>query len=169
MASRNQVNEALKLQKSGRKRLGEMLAELGIVSYDDVGVALHLQRRERRRLAEILIDLGFCSEESIFSCYALQLGMPLISLSQLSNRSKLARLLPSRLAYKYSIVPVDRSGKVLVVAASEPLSDRAKGEIEKETGCRLMVVCSSHRDIEAALEQCYQKMEYSDFPVLDKR
>lgn len=153
--TKSQLDSAMKLQESERKRLGEMLIGLGAISTGDLKLALGLQRHERRRLAEIFVDLGYADEESIFSCYALQLGMPYVSLSQFSSKPEITELLSSELAYKHIIVPVDTVGRVLVVAASEPLSDRAKSEVEKETGCRVMVVCTSHKDIEAALEQCY--------------
>jgi CheY-like chemotaxis protein len=169
MVSRSHVNQALKLQVSGRKRLGEMLVELGVVSGNDLDLALDVQKRERRKLADILVDLGYCDEETIVSCYALDLGIPCISPSQFCSKPELAELLPSELAYKYTIVPVDKAGRVLVVAVSEPLSDGAKSEIEEKTGYKVMTVCSSHRDIESALEQCYQMPEHTDFPVLDRR
>jgi len=81
--------------------------------------------------------------------------MPYIPLSQFSGKPEIADLLPSRLAYKHTTVPVEVVGRVLVLAASEPLSDKAKSEIEKETEYRIMSICSSHADIEAALEQYY--------------
>lgn len=153
--NKSQLDKAMKLQESERKKLGEMLVELGVISAGDLKLALGLQRHERRRLAEIFVDLGYADEESIFSCYALQLGMPYVSLAQFPSNPELNKLLLPELAYKHTIVPVDMVGRVLVVAASEPLSDRAKTEVEKETGCRVMVVCASHKDIEVALEQCY--------------
>jgi len=169
MVSRVQLTEALKLQESGRRKLGEILVELEIISSDDIKLALDLQRGERKRLTEVLVELGYCDEESIASSYALDLGMPYMSPSQFFSRPGLAELLPSKLAYRHAIVPIDVVGRVLVVATSEPLSDRAKSEIEKETGYKLMTVCSSHRDIEVALERYYQRPKYVDFPMLDRK
>ena len=153
--SGSQMSMAMKLQESERKQLGEALIELGAISPDDLEMARELQRHERRRLAEILVDLGYADEESIFSCYALQMGTPYISLAQFSIKQGLIELLPAKLAYKHTIIPVDAVGRVLVVASSEPLNDRSKSEIEKETGYNVMGVCTSHRDIEAALGQYY--------------
>jgi CheY-like chemotaxis protein len=153
--SEDQMDMAMKLQESERKQLGEALIELGAISPNDLEMARNLQKHERRRLAEILIDLGYADEEKILSCYALQLGMPYIPLSQFSGKPELAELLPSRLAYKHTTVPVEVVGRVLVLAASEPLSDKAKDEIERETEHKIMSICSSHADIESALEQYY--------------
>ena len=153
--TKGQLDMAVKLQRSERKQLGDALIQLGAISPDDLETARELQRRERRRLAEMLVDLGYADEESIFSCYALQLGVPYLSLSQLSSKSDIIELLSSELAYRHKIVPIDVVGRVLVIATSEPLSERNRSEIENAAGYKGMSVCTSHLDIEVALEQCY--------------
>jgi hypothetical protein len=115
------------------------------------------------------VDLGYADEESIFSCYALQLGMPYISLSQFSSKSELAEVLPAKLAYKYSIIPVDLVGQILVLATSEPLTSRAKTEVEREIGFKIMTACTSHRDIEVALKQCYPDYQLDQISTDDRK
>ena len=146
----------------GRKMLGEILVEYDIISESQLEKALELQRNENyggKKLGEILVDLGYTDEESIVSCYALQLGMPYISLSQFSSNPQAVRLLPSELALKYSVIPIDTVGRVLVVATSEPLSGKAERELESKTQYKIMTACALPRDIEAALEQCYSDDE----------
>jgi len=142
-----------------RRMIGQILIDYGMISETELETALEVQRRERhrerRKLGEILVDLGYTDEESLFFCYALQLGIPYVSLSQFSSRPELAELLPRELAYKHTIAPVDKIGQVLVVATSEPLSDTAKSEIQEGAGCKVMTVCALLRDIEAVLEKCY--------------
>jgi CheY-like chemotaxis protein len=143
-----------------RRMIGQILIDYGMISEDQLETALEVQRSEkngeRRKLGEILVDLEYTDEESLFFCYALQLGMPYVSLSQFSSSNpELAELLPRELAYKHTIVPVDKIGQVVVMATSEPLSDRTKSEIEAETGYKVMTVCALLRDIEAVLERYY--------------
>jgi CheY-like chemotaxis protein len=146
-----------------KKKIGQILIDYGMISQTQLDTALELQKSEkedeRRKLGEILIDLGYADEESIFLCYSLQLGMPYVSISQLSINREVTELLSSELAYKHTIVPTDEVGRVLVVATSEPLTDRAISEIQEETGHKLMTVCSPLGDIEAALEEYYPKQE----------
>jgi YesN/AraC family two-component response regulator len=153
--SRSQLDMALELRKSKRKKLGEVLAEFGVISPDDLEMAHEQQRYEERKLVEVLLDMHYADEESILSCYATQLGIPIISLSQFPREQRLAELLPSKLAYKHYAIPIDIVGRILVVAASEPLSDEARSEIEEETGRRVMVSCASHHDVKEALRQYY--------------
>ena len=141
--------------RTERRRIGEILVDNGIISVNQLEAALEQQKPGGRLLGEILVDLGHTDEASIYSCYALQLGIPYVSLSQLSIEPKLAELLPLEFAYKHTIVPVNAVGEVLTVATSEPLNDEARSEIEEATGYKVAVVCSLLRDIEAALKQCY--------------
>ncbi len=153
--SREQLEAGMKLQKSKREKLGKILIKLGFISPDDLQMAYERQKRMERSLVEILIDMGYASEEKILSCYALNLGMPPISIPQFSSIHEVIDLLPSDLAHKHSIVPVDMVGRVLVVAASEPLSDGSIGEVEEATGYRVMVAYSPRSEIRMALEQHY--------------
>ncbi len=155
VVSRSQLKIAAKIQKSERKQLEEVLVQLGVASPNDIQIAHDVQRNKRRNLTEILADQGYADEESIYSCYALQLGIPYMQLSRVTGMQNLAEILPLELAYKYTIFPVEREDGILVVAATEPLSHKAKSEIEAETGYRLMSVCSSHREIEACLRSYY--------------
>ena len=151
--------EAWSRIRTERRRIGGILVNYGIISESQLETALEQQKPGGRMLGEILVDLGYTDEANIYSCYALQLGMPYVSLSQLPIEPKLAELLPMELAYKYTIVLINVVGEVLTVATSEPLSDEARSEIEAETGCKVTTVCSSLRDIEASLKQCYPDRE----------
>ena len=157
---RDVVREGIELHEASRspktkRRIGEILVDHGIISESQLEAALELQKHDGRRLGEILVDLGHSSEESICFCYAVQLGLPYISFSQISIKPEVAELLSSELAHKYTIAPVDLVGRVLTVATPEPLSDRAKNEIEGATGCKVTAVCALLKDIEAALEEWY--------------
>ena len=156
MISQSELDTAMTVRESGQEQLGEILIRLGSVSLEELEMAYELQRHSRRRLTEILVDLGYADEETISSCYALQLGMPFVSISEFSIKPEVIGMLPSELAYRYSVVPIDSVGRVLVIAASEPLNDRAKNEIEQETGYKVMAMCTSYRDIETTLKRRYK-------------
>ena len=100
--------------------------------------------------------MEYADEETILVSYALHLGMPYIPLDQLPKRKQLARILPSKLAYKHTIIPIDTAIKTLVVASPEPLSEDERLDIEKETGRRIMVTLAKRRDLEDGLGEYYE-------------
>jgi len=147
--------EATRLPETKKMRIGEILMDNGIISESQLDAALELQKHDGRRLGEIIVDLGYANEESICSCYALQLGLPYMPVSQFAIEPKIAELLSQELVNRLAIVPVNVIGQVLTIATSEPLSDRAKSEIERETGYKVTAVCALLKDIKIALEKYY--------------
>ena len=67
-------------------------------------------------------------------------------------------MLSARLAHKHAIVPVDSATQTIVVAASEPLSESAKLDVEEETGKRVMTILAKRRDVEEVLDKYYAGM-----------
>lgn len=159
--SSSQLDEAMKLRREERKELTQVLMERGFISSNDLEMAREQQEHEGRGLVNILVDLGYADEESVFSCYAFRLGIPYIPLSQFPSRPELAELLPMELAHKYTIVPIDKAGNILVVAASEPLNDKARDEIEEKTGYKVTVVSDKYQDVKLAMEKCYPDLLWS--------
>lgn len=154
----SELNMAMELGESENKQLEDVLLERGIVFEADLQMALEKQKHEKKSLTRTLIDMEYADEDSILACYALQLGMPYIPLSQFPKRKNLAKILSSRLAYKYSIMPIDLVAQTLVIVASEPLDEEDKSEIEEETGKRVMVALAKQREIEEILREYYNDL-----------
>lgn len=155
LISRSQLNTAMKIRESKREKLEEVLIRLGSISQADLEMVDEWQKFTERSLLKIIVDMGYTDEQSILSCYALQLGIPIVSLAQFSAKQELVKLLPPRIVYKYSIVPIDMAGKVLILAASEPLTNEEKSEIEENVEYKVMIVCATFSDIETAVKQQY--------------
>lgn len=118
------------------------------------GIANPQERRKyggSRSLTEIIVEKGYADEDTVLEGYALELGIPYIPLMQFPINEQLAELLPLELAYKHTMVPVDAVDKTIVLAASEPLSEKARFGVEEKTGKRVMIVLSRQRDIEELL------------------
>jgi CheY-like chemotaxis protein len=141
------------------KRIGELLVDNGVISLAQLDAALDLQKNEalneRRKLGEILISMGYTNEDEIFYHYAMQLGIPFVSVTQFSINPGLIDILPPKLARRYGVVPLDIIGKILTLATSEPLIEKAKTEIEKAIGYKVMLVLASPSDIQVILDQNY--------------
>ena len=151
--SEDQLHMVMEVQRAKREKLGKILVDIGLVSLDDLQTAYERRNHMRKSLLEILADMEYINQEYVLEYYALQLGMPAVSLSQFSIGQELTELIPSELSYKYSAIPVDIVGQVLVVVAPEPLTERAISEIKAATGYRIMVAYAPRSEIETALEQ----------------
>ena len=57
---------------SPKKRLGEILLDLGIITEEQLAHALLIQSEEKRLLGQVLIKLGYVAPETIISALDMQ-------------------------------------------------------------------------------------------------
>ena len=60
------------LVPSPKKRLGEILLELEVLTEEQLAHALQVQSNEKRLLGQVLIKLGYCTPETIISALDMQ-------------------------------------------------------------------------------------------------
>ena len=64
-----------------RKRIGQLLTELGVVDEHQLQSALGHQKQWGGKLGAILVQKGFCKEPEIVVALSKHLGMPSVVLS----------------------------------------------------------------------------------------
>ncbi len=60
------------LDTSPKKRLGEILLELSVITEEQLAHALEIQASEKRLLGQVLIKLGYVTPETIISALDMQ-------------------------------------------------------------------------------------------------
>jgi len=131
------------------------LLHSGILSVEQLDSVIQANEESEKSIGEILVEQGYADEDTILTCYATQLGIPYIPLTQFPKEKRLARMLSSELAREHTIVLVDQVAQTLVMAASEPLNENTKRDIEEVTGKRVVVTLAKRQDIEARLKEYY--------------
>ena len=137
-------------------RLGELLVAQKSVSPGQVQAALASQRVNGGRLGLNLVELGFATRDEIGALLSRQYGIPSIALSRFDIDAHVIGLVPADLARAHQIVPIDRSGPVLVVAAADPTSSRALEEVARATGCTVKPVVATEVEMRGALARYYE-------------
>jgi type IV pilus assembly protein PilB len=105
-----------------RKRLGEILAEWGVISEAGIKDALDYCQIEHVRFGEAIVALGLGDEEDVTKALALQYDMEYIDLDyQIINASELS-LLPEDRIKRHLVIPMGRDEKNrLKVIITDPL------------------------------------------------
>ena len=137
-------------------RLGELLVARKIVGPDQIQAALASQKVNGGRLGLNLVELGFVTREEVGALLSRQYGVPSISLSRFDIDARVIDLVPADLARAHQVVPIDRSGPTLVVAAADPTSSRALGEVARVTGCTVKPVVAAEAEMLGALARYYE-------------
>ena len=99
-------------------RLGEMLVKAGILTQDQLQEALEGQKKNGGRLGFNLVKLGFVREDDITQLLSEQYGVPFINLRHFEIDDSVIKLIPSEVAQKYLVVPVNRTGATLTTRAT---------------------------------------------------
>src|SRR5437763_13527936 len=162
--------------------LGELLTKVSLISQDQLKDALKMQKETGGRLRETLIKLGFVSEEDITESLSQQFGVPSIDLAHFEIDSAVIKLIPSEVARKYNILPVNKTGATITIAMADPTNVFAMDDIKFMTGYNVEPVVASELGIKAAIDNYYgttsslelkrvmedlQHAESADLEVLD--
>ncbi len=142
-----------------KKRLGEILVELGAVDELQLQSALAYQRKWGVPLGQVVVDLRFCSGEQVLGALARQTGVSAVALDAELLDPKLAKLMPRRLAEQHRVVPLRVEGPrdmVLVVAIAAPASMHSLDAVRSVTGkLRVVPRLATDAAISRALERLY--------------
>ncbi|MCX5758361.1 MAG: hypothetical protein NTU83_07635 [Candidatus Hydrogenedentes bacterium] len=141
----------------GRKRrMGEVLVELGVVSHDQVESALHEQAgAPQRRLGTILVEKGFASEEAIARIVARQLGLAFVRLTPDVVDAAATRIIGGALARRRNCLPIGVSSERVVLAMANPLDLITIDDVELASGHRVEPVVATAGDMASAVERYY--------------
>ena len=141
------------------KQLGELLMERGLISKQQLDEALALQKDKGGLIGEILVDLGFAKEEEIAKTLTAQYGFPYLPLSNYEVDSQIINIIPGRVARQYLLIPIDKIGENLTIAMSNPLNIHAIEDVELLSNCNVLVFVSTSSDIKKAITKYYKDKE----------
>jgi type IV pilus assembly protein PilB len=117
--------------------LGEILLERGVVSRAQLRLGLVHHHEVRIPLGRALVREGICSETQVLQALSDQLGIDAVALEKERLDPKLARLVPSRIAQQYRVVPLrleQRDREVLHIALPAPASIEALDAVRAISG-----------------------------------
>ena len=147
-----------------RIRLGEMLIKAGVITQEQLDEALEEQKSGKGRIGEILVRLGYTTEDKIFLHLAKQLDIPYVSLRVQRIEPEVLKLIPGEMARKYHIIPIDKIGRFITIAMSDPVNDEACALVEKMTALKVQKMVSTKGDIVEAIERYYPTAAAESLP-----
>ena len=103
-------------------KLGEILIAEGWVHKEQVAEALELQKLRPKRVGELLLDLGYIEEEHVLRALGIQFGLAYEPNLQQQVESSLTTKVPISFIREYQMVPYKRSGASYLVAINDPIN-----------------------------------------------
>ncbi|HYV18026.1 MAG TPA: type IV-A pilus assembly ATPase PilB [Verrucomicrobiae bacterium] len=136
-------------------KLGEMLIKAGLLTPQRLNEALEYQKQNGGKLGLNLVKLGFVKDEDLTRILSQQYGVPSIHLPKVEIDDTVVKLIPSEVAQKYLIMPVQRSGSTLTIAMVDPTNVFAMDDIKFMTGYNVEPVVCSETSIKEAIDRYY--------------
>ncbi len=136
-------------------KLGEMLVKAHLITQDQLKKTLEHQRSNGGKLGYNLVKLGFVKEDDITQLLSQQYGVPAIKLDSVEIDATVIKLIPSEVAQKYLIMPINRTGATLTIAMVDPTNVFAMDDIKFMTGYNVEPVVASEMSIKEAIDQYY--------------
>ena len=135
--------------------LGEILVERKTLTPDQLREAMERQQRSRKRLGEILMELGFADADAVLDGLSAQLGVPPTRVNALTVTPEALSYLSERIARKYTAVPMLKIGSTLVVATANPRDLQALDDLRFAAGCEITTMIALESELQQALESFY--------------
>jgi type IV pilus assembly protein PilB len=138
-----------------RERLGDVLVKEGVITKDELAQAVELQKKKGGTLPQRLVELGFVTEDEIVVSLGEQLGVPHIRLSSYNIDPEVIQLIPEATARQYHLIALSKVGNTLTVVMSDPLNVFAIDDVKFLTGCDVEAIVSTESDIVKAIDKYY--------------
>ncbi len=136
-------------------KLGEMLLKAGLIDQEQLKEALESQKANGEKLGFNLVQLGYVQEDDITQLLSEQYGVPSINLRHFEIEESVINLIPSEVAQKYLVFPVNRTGATLTISMADPTNVFAMDDIKFMTGYNVEPVVASEIAIREAIDKYY--------------
>ncbi|MES2207423.1 MAG: GspE/PulE family protein [Pseudomonadota bacterium] len=141
------------------QRLGELLVQKNIISWDQLNIAILEQRQYHRPLGKILIELGFISEIDLQAALSENLGHITVDLNEVIADPEALAYITKEMARQYLVFPIiwNAERSQLVIAMVNPnnmvILDRVKLLLPREVDVES--VLASESDVLSAIDRYY--------------
>ena len=136
-------------------KIGEMLLKARLITQEQLNKSLEAQKVNGGKLGYNLVKMGFVKEDDITQLLSQQYGVPAINLRDIQIEETVVKLIPSEVAQKYLIMPVQRTGATLTISMVDPTNVFAMDDIKFMTGYNVEPVVASEIAIKDAIDKYY--------------
>jgi len=145
--------------------IGQILVEEGLLRQSELEEALEVQRTTGRRLGNILTEKGFVTEDALAQTLARQFDIPFFDLVDYVIDPVVVTLIPEHLCERYRLIPIMKHGERLIVAFSDPVNQDAISDIHTLTGLKIRIVVSTPSAINRALAAAFDALAVREHSV----
>ena len=153
----------------GKKRLGEILVDWGLVEASAITAGLESASRNHLRLGEALVAQGSVSEDDVTKALASQFDLEYRDLERNPIEASVLSLIPEDIIRRHFVLPVERRDSNLKVIITDPLDletlDSLRFRLNVDIECSLASLSRVKAVVKAHFES--QESETLDGTISD--
>jgi len=139
----------------GRRFIGEILLNAGVIDNATLDQALLLSASTGRRVGQVLRDLDALRDEDIARAISEQLAIPLVDIESLVVPEEVIALVPAEQARNHNLLPISDDDRVLTLLMANPLDVNAIEDIRFITQMPVQAAIATEPEIVAAIDKYY--------------
>jgi len=151
-------------------KIGRIMRKLGTVKKEQVHEALEIQKAGRKvPIGQLLVELGYITQRDVQEGLAAQAGMEYVDLKGFEIPENAVSVIPSANVRIFGVVPIDYNerSKRLKIALKSPDNFRAVDDIRLLLGVTVDAVVGEADIIDQLIEKHYSKAESLSDAVSD--
>ena len=149
-----------------RGHLGEILYKAGVIKKAALVDAIKTSRANKKRLGEVLLELGLVNEDTLTKAIAKQFGLKYVNPEKISIPAEVMKLIPPDVMQKHNILPLGMNNGRLKLIISDPLDldmmDAIRFRLNAELDCYLASPSKIRSYIKESLGQTEKVVEEED-------
>ncbi len=140
-----------------KKRIGEQLVEMGVITGDQLNVALQEKKIKGKMIGEVMVDLGFIDAEILGSYLAQASGVQIFDPKTTIIDSEALALIEKPLALKHHFLPLSMTKNEILVAMADPYDVVALDILKQYTpkGLKVKPIVGTPKVIADAIDAAY--------------
>lgn len=142
-------------------RLGDILVSKNLLTREQIIEAIQLQKSTGRRLGKIIVDKGWVTEHEMLNALSQQLAIPLITMQPGLYDPDIAKQLDKKIATRLRVLPLFNVRGELSLATADPQAIPSFEEVEKYLGCHVSPVMARREDILKTINEVYSDSEFN--------
>ncbi len=140
-------------------RLGDLLLQANLITNDQLAIAIEKQLNSKKKLGEVLIDLGFITETELLPFIAKQMDIEYVDLRNKKINLEIARKLPEKFSIRFKSLIIDENPKYTLVGMVDPLDIFARDTISSVLQSFIKIAIISPAAWQEEFYKVYQRKE----------
>ena len=139
--------------------ISEKLVSLGVLRHDEVAAITRQAETGSMSFQKALVKMGYMSEERLLEFLVHIYDVEAVNPLEIEIPHSVVKLISPEIAAKFKVLPVDKHGRVLSLAMSDPTDMFALNDLKFITGLEIKPMIATESALAAAIEKEYKAQD----------